>query len=295
MAGRNDHAAIAAFEAEHTAYRRRWWTFFVLGGAIFLAAVTGAAFVADFSLARILQGAPQMADFLGRAFPDLQLSRLGGGRLEEGSLAYWFYDWANWLSLLWESVQMAILATALGGAAAFALSFVAARNIGPGRAVSAFMRRFLELLRTLPDIIVALVFVQAFGPGAAAGVLAIALHTTGALGKLLSEVHENIDMKPVEGVRAVGGGWLQLMRFGVMPQILPNFFSYALLRLEINIAAASAIGYVGAGGIGQELVVAIENLRFDDALAIIIMVIALIFMIDLISERIRHAFIGRVT
>ena len=212
--------------------------------------------------------------------------------VEAGRLAYWFYDITGWLALLWESIEMAILATALGGAAAFLLSFVAARNIGPYRWLSMAVRRLLELFRTLPDIIVALVFVQAFGPGAAAGVLAIALHTTGALGKLMSEVHENIDMRAMEGVRACGGNWFHAIRFGAMPQILPNFFSYALLRLEVNIAAAAAVGYVGAGGIGQELVIAIENLRFDDALAIIIMIIALIFVIDMTSERIRHAFIG---
>jgi phosphonate transport system permease protein len=101
-------------------------------------------------------------------------------------------------------------------------------------------------------------------------------------------------MKPLEGVRATGGNWFHGIRFGVIPQILPNFFSYALLRLEINIAAAAAVGYVGAGGIGQDLVIAIENLRFDDALAIILLVIGLIFVIDLTSERIRHRFIGGV-
>lgn len=287
-------AAIAAFEAERAAYARRWWLFFGIGGGLFLAALIGAAFVADFDPARLITGLPQMAAFLERALPHLDWAKLGEAKTVEGSLAYWFYAWPKWLGLLWESIEMAILAAALGGSAAFALSFVAARNIGPGRWLPVVVRRLLEFLRTLPDIIVALVFVQAFGPGALAGVLAIALHTTGALGKLMSEVHENIDMKPLEGVRAVGGNWFHVVRFGAMPQILPNFFSYALLRLEVNIAAAAAVGYVGAGGIGQELVIAIENLRFDDALAIIVMVIALIFVIDLTSERIRHAFIGRV-
>ncbi|BCW89377.1 hypothetical protein sos41_25390 [Alphaproteobacteria bacterium SO-S41] len=289
-----DHGrgAIAAFEADRASHARRWWLFFGLGTVLFIVAFSAAAYIADFDLGRLLLGFPQMAEFLGRSLPHLEWAKLGDAKTVDGSLAYWFYAWPKWLSLLWESIEMAILATALGGAAAFLLSFVAARNIGPNRWASMFVRRLLEFLRTLPDIIVALVFVQAFGPGAAAGVLAIALHTTGALGKLMSEVHENIDMKPLEGVRASGGNWFHMIRFGVMPQIMPNFFSYALLRLEINIAAAAAVGYVGAGGIGQELVIAIENLRFDDALAIITMVIALIFVIDLTSERIRHSFIG---
>lgn len=285
-------AAISAFEIERAAYARRWRLFFIIGAVLFLIAFTGAVFIADFSLPRLLAGFPQMAAFLERSLPHLEWSTLGADKLTEGSLSFWFYAWPKWLALMWESIEMAILATALGGGAAFLLSFVAARNLGANRWLSVFVRRLLELFRTLPDIIVALVFVQAFGPGAAAGVLAIALHTTGALGKLMSEVHENIDMKPLEGVRAAGGNWFHTIRFGAMPQILPNFFSYALLRLEVNIAAAAAVGYVGAGGIGQELVIAIENLRFDDALAIITMVIALIFVIDLTSERIRHRFIG---
>lgn len=285
-------AAIAAFEVERAIHARRWWTFFLIGTGLFVLALTGAVLIAEFDLGRLIGGFPQMAEFLSRSLPHLEFSKLTEGNTVDGSLAYWFYAWPKWLGLLWESIEMAILATALGGLAAFLLSFVAARNIGPTRWLSVIVRRLLEFLRTLPDIIVALVFVQAFGPGAAAGVMAIALHTTGALGKLMSEVHENIDMKPLEGVRAAGGNWFHLIRFGVMPQIMPNFFSYALLRLEINIAAAAAVGYVGAGGIGQELVIAIENLRFDDALAIITMIIGLIFIIDLTSERIRHRFIG---
>lgn len=285
-------AAISAFEVERAAYARRWRLFFIVGAILFAIAFTGAVFISDFSLTRLLAGFPQMAAFIHNSLPHLEWSKLGADKVTEGSFAYWFYALPKWLSLMWESIEMAILATALGGSAAFLLSFVAARNLGANRWLSVFVRRLLELFRTLPDIIVALVFVQAFGPGAAAGVMAIALHTTGALGKLMSEVHENIDMKPLEGVRATGGNWFHIIRFGAMPQILPNFFSYALLRLEVNIAAAAAVGYVGAGGIGQELVIAIENLRFDDALAIITMVIALIFVIDLTSERIRHRFIG---
>ena len=285
-------AAASSFEVEYAAYRRRWIAFFGIGAVLFLGMFVGSVFIADFSLLKLFDGFPRMADFIMRTFPHLDLSNLAGPATESGTLSYWFYDWTSWVALLWESIEMAILATALGGAAAFFLSFIAARNLGANRWLSVFVRRVLEVFRTLPDIIVALVFVQAFGPGAAAGVLAIALHTTGALGKLMSEVHENIDMKPMEGVRASGGNWFHAIRFGAMPQILPNFFSYALLRLEINIAAASAVGYVGAGGIGQELVVAIENLRFDDALAIIVMIIALIFVIDLTSERLRHRFIG---
>lgn len=285
--------AIAVFERERARLAARWRITLAVTLIVFFAMLAASVWISDFSLARALAGWPQVLDFLQRAMPHLEWSVIGESKTTDGSFLFWFYAWDRWLLLLWESIEIAILATALGGTAGFLLSFVAARNLGP-RWLGVLTRRFLEFLRTLPDIIVALVLVQAFGPGAAAGVMAIALHTTGALGKLMSEVHENIDMRPLEGVRASGGNWLHAMRFGVVPQILPNFLSYALLRLEINIAAAAAVGYVGAGGIGQELVVAIEKLRFDDALAIILMVIVLIFVIDLASERLRRMLSGGV-
>ncbi len=146
---------------------------------------------------------------------------------------------------------------------------------------------FLEALRTVPELVSALIFVFAFGVGPLAGVLAITLHTMGSLGKLFSEVHENADLKPVEGVVAAGGGWLSRMRFGVLPQVLPNLVSYTLLRFEINVAASSAIGIVGAGGIGMELKAAIDLQEYQDASAMLLLTVALIFVIDLCSERLR--------
>src|SRR5262245_52775194 len=112
-------AAISAFDTEYSAYKRRWRLFFILGAVLFIAALIGAAFIADFSIGRVIAGFPQMAEFLARALPDLQWSKLGADKLTEGSLAYWFYAFPKWLGLLWESIEMAILATALGGGAAF--------------------------------------------------------------------------------------------------------------------------------------------------------------------------------
>ena len=136
------------------------------------------------------------------------------------------------------------------------LNFLAAQNTSPAPWLRFVIRRLLEFARTVPDIVFALIFVIAFGLGPMAGVLAIAIHSTGALGKLFSEIVENIDMKPVEGVRSTGASWLSCMRFAVVPQVSAGFASYALLRFEINVRDASVMGFVGAGGIGQELVVA---------------------------------------
>ena len=139
------------------------------------------------------------------------------------------------------------------------LNFLAAENTSPAPWLRFAVRRLMEFCRTVPDIVFALIFVIAFGLGPMAGVLAITIHSVGALGKLYSEIVENIDMKPVEGVRSTGASWISCIRFAVVPQVAAGFASYTLLRFEINVRGASVMGFVGAGGIGQELVVAIRK------------------------------------
>ena len=150
----------------------------------------------------------------------------------------------------------------------------------------------LEFCRTVPDIVFALIFVFAFGLGALPGVLAITLHTTGTLGKLFAEVIENIDMKPVEGVSATGGSWFAQVRFGVLPQVLSNIASYTLLRFEINVRGATVIGFVGAGGIGTELITAIRKFYYSDVSAILLMLLVCVMLIDAGSERLRHRLLA---
>ena len=139
----------------------------------------------------------------------------------------------------------------------------------------------------------ALIFVIAFGLGPVPGVLAIALHTMGALGKLFSEVVENIDMKPVEGVAASGGSWLAQVRYGAVPQILSNFASYALLRFEINVRGAAVMGFVGAGGIGATLIESIRKFYYSDVSAILVLIIITVMIIDYGTEQLRHILIGK--
>ena len=154
------------------------------------------------------------------------------------------------------------------------------------------MARGFEFCRTVPGIVFALIFVIAFGLGPMAGVFAIMIHTTGALGKLYSEVVENIDMKPVEGVRATGASWIAGIRFAVVPQVLAGFASYTLLRFEINVREASVMGFVGAGGVGQELLVAVRKFYYSDVSAILILIIVLVFAIDIGTGVLRHRLIG---
>jgi phosphonate transport system permease protein len=168
------------------------------------------------------------------------------------------------------------------------LAFLAAANLAPSRGLRWWVKRLLEFCRTVPDIVFALLFVSAFGLGPLAGVLAIGIHSFGTLGKLFTEVVENIDMKPVEGVRSSGGRFVDAVRFGALPQILPNLASYALLRFEINVRSSSIVGFVGAGGIGQDLFVAIRKFYYTDVSAILLMMIVTVATIDLLTERIRH-------
>jgi phosphonate transport system permease protein len=153
-------------------------------------------------------------------------------------------------------------------------------------------KRFLEFCRTVPEIVFALIFVIAFGLGPVPGVLAIAIHTMGALGKLFAEVVENIDMRPVEGAVATGGTWAEMIRFAVVPQVLSNFASYALLRFEINVRGAAIMGFVGAGGIGQDLIEAIRKFYYADVSALLLLIIATVMVIDLLTEQLRHRLIG---
>ena len=125
-----------------------------------------------------------------------------------------------------------------------------------------------------------------------AGVLAIGLHTAEALGKLYSEVNENIDMLPLEGVKAAGGTWFDQIRYGAVPQVMPKIFSYTLLRFEINVRASSIIGYVGAGGLGQEFREALSLQEYTDLSALFLIILLTVMVLDYGSEKFRHRVIG---
>lgn len=206
--------------------------------------------------------------------------------------AEWFWGWQKWLKLLAETLLLSYVGTSIGAVGAFILNFFAAANLSPHPVVRFVVRRLLEFCRTVPSIVFALIFVIAFGLGPMAGVLAIGIHSIGALGKLYSEQAENIDMKPLEGVRSTGASWLSSIRFAVLPQVMPGFASYTLLRFEINVREASVMGFVGAGGIGQELVVAVRKFFYSDVSAILLMIIVTVFVIDICTGWLRGRLFG---
>ncbi len=233
----------------------------------------------------------RIGDFLGRMNPKLAPQALLADRATKGSLAAWLYDLPLWLRLGWQTVEMATLGTVVGAIGGLAASFLCARNLMPIPAVRFAVRRSLELIRTLPEIILALVLVAAFGVGPLAGIITLAVSTMGSLGKLFSEINEEVDPRQLEAMDASGAGLINKIRYGVVPQVLPNYASYALLRLEGNLAGAAALGIVGAGGIGIELQRAITYTEFDTYLAILMLMVGLIFVIDIASEAIRHRLI----
>lgn len=234
----------------------------------------------------------RIATFLGRMIPDLEPSALAADSQTEGSVAWWFYDLPVWLKLGWQTVEMAIVATVFGAVGGLLASFLSARNLMPFAPVRFAVRRTLEAIRTLPDLILALVLVAAFGVGPLAGVITLAISTMGGLGKLFSEINEEVDPRQLEAMAAAGVGPISRIRYGVIPQVLPNYASYALIRLEGNLAGAAALGIVGAGGIGIELQRAITYTEFDTYLAILLLIIFMIFIIDIGSEALRHRLIG---
>jgi len=160
------------------------------------------------------------------------------------------------------------------------------------RWTSVVCRRALELFRTVPNLGFALIFVYAFGLGPLAGVLAIAVHSMGALGKLFFEVNENIATEPGEGVRAAGGNWMQVVRYGVIPQVLPAFANYTLLHFEINVRTSSVVWFVGAGGIGQELYSVIRQFIYVDISALVLLLIITVALLDITCKYLRRRLLG---
>jgi len=221
-----------------------------------------------------------------------RLLTLDNGKRVWTDFQEWFWGWRPWLRLLGETILISYVGTLLGAIFAFLLCFFSAENTAPSRPWRLVIRRFLEFCRTVPDIVFALIFVIAFGLGPMAGVLAIAVHCIGALGKQFSEIVENIDMKPIEGLRSTGAGWISTIRFAVLPQVASGFAGYTLLRFEINVRGASVMGFVGAGGIGQELIVAIRKFYYSDVSAILIMIIVTVFIIDICTVWIRTHLLG---
>ena len=258
----------------------------MVGVALIVILSVLSARIGEVDLAKFWNGLPRFVSYFHDILPRLRLDSLGAD-LEE-----WFWNLDGWLALLLDTLLMAYVGTLFGAIAAFALCFLASANLTRSATLRFASRRLLEFCRTVPEIVFALMFVYAFGFGPMPGILAIAIHTAGALGKQFSEVVENVNMQPVEGLTATGATYVETIRFGVVPQILSNFMSYSLLRFEINVRGATVLGFVGAGGIGKELISSIRQFYYADVSAILLIVITTVFLIDWLTERLRHRLLS---
>lgn len=191
---------------------------------------------------------------------------------------------------LMETINIATVSTLIGAIGGLLLSLLGTRGLAKWPRLIPLFRRTSDIMRAVPEIVIALVLIYVLGAGPVPAMIAIAFHTVGALGKMFSEVAENADLKPIEGLASTGATWSQRMLLAVLPQVAPNYLSYALLRFEINIRASAILGFVGAGGIGYELrnAMAWGPGRFDEAAAIFILLFGTIVFFDQVSSHYRN-------
>lgn len=206
-----------------------------------------------------------------------------------------FDRWRTYLDGTLDTLAIALWGTALSLLGALPLAVLGARNgaalFGGPKWLDGTLyhvaRRTMDALRAVNELVFALIFVVAVGGGPFAGVLALAVHTAGVMGKLLSEAIESIDPGQVEAIEATGAGRMQVVAFAVAPQVAPLFVSYLLLRFETNVRAATVVGMTGAGGIGHELWTAIRSFKNQEACAILLIIILLVVAIDRLSASLR--------
>lgn len=239
---------------------------YLLSGAYLVWALTSL----ELSWARIAQGIPRAIAIFSRAFPpDFSRRSL----MVEGFV---------------ESIQIAILATALGVILSLLLGILAARNVVP-RAVYLIGRGIIAVARSFHPVIVAIIFVKAVGFGPLAGVLTLIIYSIGFVGKLMAEAIEEIDPGQVEAVRASGGGFRKVLAYAVLPQVLPRQVGLSIYQLDSNLRASAVVGIVGAGGIGGTLMNSFRRFDYDFALAILIVMIVIILISEALSGRIRRS------
>ncbi|GAE26316.1 phosphonate ABC transporter permease protein PhnE1 [Halalkalibacter wakoensis JCM 9140] len=203
-------------------------------------------------------------------------------------------DWGafqNVMGLMWQTLQMAYTGTLLAAVLAIPFGFFAASNMVKSKWLNNLSKGFLNGIRAFPELVLALMFVAAVGPRPFAGVLAIAIGSIGMLGKLYSEVIESIDMHVIESLQANGANKMQVLFYGVIPQIIPEFLSYAIYRFEIDVRASTILGIIGAGGIGTLITISISNRKWDEVGMILLVIIVVVTIIDYLSAAIRKRIV----
>lgn len=242
-----------------------------VGGGVLIALVVlyVSARDTELSLGEFVRGLPAIADYVGRMFPP---------------------DWEYTPRIVQptiETIEIAIWGTVLGILLAIPLGLMAARNISPHFAVYGSARFILNALRGVSELVFALIFVSAVGLGPFPGILALALHNAGMLGKFYAEAIEAVDHGPVEAMQSTGAGWSQTVAYAIVPQILPHFITYNLYRFEVSIRSATVLGLVGAGGIGFHLISSIRLFDYQTTAMVLVVIVALVILTDWAGNKIR--------
>jgi phosphonate transport system permease protein len=242
------------------------------GGLAIGAALVWSLWSTDVSLRRLVEGIPFMLEFVRRMLPP-DPSVLG--QALRGAV---------------QTLQIALLGTAVAAVLAVPLALAAARNTAP-RWIFYATRTWLNVFRAIDTLVYALFFVAAVGLGPFPGVLAVIVYTTTVLAKLFSEAIEAMDPGPVEAVQAVGATRIQVLRWGVLPQLGPEFVSFTLYRFETNIRAAAVLGFVGGGGIGFYIQTYLRLLNYPAASTVLLVLIVMVMLVDFTSSRLRARLI----
>lgn len=253
--------------------RRRAWNRLMFHVALVLAVVIACwHYVGLFDSQRLNEGVPSLFSMANDMFPPN------------------FSEAGSWIKPLIDTLAMSVAGTAIAVLFSLPLAILAARNTSPHPVVYQATRALLNGLRSVPELIMGIVFVAAVGFGALPGVLALGLHSIGMVAKFFAEAIEHADQAPVEAARAAGCSPLQVIFHGILPQVLPQMADTAIYRWEYNFRASTVMGMVGAGGIGFELMGSLRLMQYQDVLAILIVILAMVTLVDAFSAFLRRKF-----
>ncbi len=253
----------------------KWLRFRYFAWALGIGAFVGAAAYLEFSPQALAEGAPRMINFVRQLFPpDIKVL-------------------PSLIAPALKTVLMAAVATVMAALMSLPLAVMAAGNTEMPKALRGISRLLIEVARVIPDVVFALIFITAVGLGPFPGTLAMAVHSVGMLGKLYREAMEEIDPGPPEAVKAVGATRLQVVRYAVIPAALPAMVSDTLYRFDINVRNSIIIGFVGAGGIGYRLIVAMRLFKYQELLMILLLILGIIWVTEKLSDRLRAAIFGQ--
>jgi phosphonate transport system permease protein len=253
-------------------YVGSWRSGFVQSLVVLVIVLAASWYVNLFDFATLAAGIPAIGTLAGEAMPPD------------------FSNYRSWVAPLVDTLAMSVAGTALAVGVSVFVAFLAARNTSPSPLVYHAARTLLNALRSVPELMMGIVFVAAVGFGALPGVLALGLHSIGMVGKFFAEAIEHVDDAPVEAARAAGASPLQIILHAVLPQVLPQFADVSIYRWEYNFRASTVMGMVGAGGIGFELMGSLRLMQYQEVSALLLVILVMVTLVDALSGRLRKKF-----